>query len=626
MVSETARKTSGPDTSKSGARTGVLAIIPALNEEEFIEICIRSLLTQETGLTNLLLVVADGGSTDKTCDIVQKMMQEFPQLRLMNNPNRLQSAGMNLAVETYGTASTRYIVRCDAHSVYPEYFIHDVVDSLDSTGAASVVVPMDARGDTCFEKANAWIVDTPLGSGGAPHRGGTESKYVEHGHHAGYDIDVYRRIGGYDANFSHNEDAEYDARVAKAGGQIYLNGDIRIIYIPRGNVFSLARQYFNYGKGRARTVTKHSMTLRLRQTIPMLVLLACIIGIVGGFFFSPLFLLPLGYAAILALASLWMTVKHRSGCGLFAGLAAGIMHMSWACGYIVQSARHLLVPENKYLVQIPLRTASEKPSDPASATLDIPTAANDDDINVLAGKASAPENTCIYAIGDIHGRLDLLQKLLEKIDADAAELDDGIKPVIVFLGDYIDRGFASKGVVDLILSDRLDAYECVYLAGNHEETLVNFMTDATKGQEWALYGGVETMFSYGVAVPQSAGMGAPVDWMPIWQAFRDAVPVEHLEFYRGLRDSVVLGDYVFVHAGLRPSVKLEQQSRRDMLWIRDEFLHSPVRFEKLVVHGHTPADDVHADNRRIGVDTGAYISGRLTAVRLISDEVSFLQT
>ena len=429
MVSESAHKKDKTGNAQSGARTGVLAIIPALNEEEFIEICIRSLLTQETGLTNLLLVVADGGSTDKTCDIVRKLMPEFPELRLMNNPDRLQSSAMNLAVETYGTARTRYIVRCDAHSVYPEYFIHDVVDSLATTGAASVVVPMDARGDTCFEKANAWIVDTPLGSGGAPHRGGTESKYVDHGHHAGFDIDIFRRIGGYDVNFSHNEDAEYDARVGKIGGLIYLNSNVRIIYIPRGNVVSLARQYFNYGKGRARTVAKHSMNMRLRQTVPMLVLFACLIGLIGGIFYKPLFLLPLGYAGLLVGASLLMIAKHKSACAIFSGLAAGVMHMSWACGFLIQSARHLTAPENKYLVQIPLRPAAELPSNPANAVPDTPEAANDDAINLLAGKAHAPDNTCIYAIGDIHGRLDLLERLLDKIDADAAELADEIKPV-----------------------------------------------------------------------------------------------------------------------------------------------------------------------------------------------------
>jgi succinoglycan biosynthesis protein ExoA len=231
-------------------------------------------------------------------------------------------------------SGTRYLVRCDAHSIYPEGFILSVAEALRQTGAASVVIPMDAVGDTCFERANAWTVDTPLGSGGSVHRGGKTSGFVDHGHHAGFNIDIYRQIGGYDETFSHNEDAEYDARLAQAGGKIFLDAYIRIRYIPRGSVGRLAKQYFNYGKGRARNVRKHGQALKVRQAVPVFALLASTVGVAAAPFFWPALLLPVGYLAVLATASVGIAIWKRSPCGLLAGLISGTMHMSWAAGFL----------------------------------------------------------------------------------------------------------------------------------------------------------------------------------------------------------------------------------------------------------------------------------------------------
>ena len=150
----------------------VLAVIPTLDEERHIEACIRSLMDGDPRLRQVPLTVADGGSKDKTVAIVERMKFEFPNLRVLHNPKKLQSAALNLAAEVHASEETRFLIRCDAHSVYPPNFIIDVADALETTKAASVVVPMDALGETCFEKANAWIVDTPMGSGGSAHRGG----------------------------------------------------------------------------------------------------------------------------------------------------------------------------------------------------------------------------------------------------------------------------------------------------------------------------------------------------------------------------------------------------------------------------------------------------------------------
>lgn len=314
----------------------ILAVIPALNEARHIEECIRSLMAGSPVMRLVPLTVADGGSTDGTQAIVERLKGEFPNLRLLDNPKRLQSAALNLAAEAHSGERTRYLVRCDAHSIYPENFILLVAAALQRTGAASVAVPMDAVGETCFEKGNAWVVDTLLGSGGSAHRGGRRSAYVDHGHHAGFDIEWFRRIGGYDETFSHNEDAEYDVRLGKAGGKVWLDAGIRIQYVPRGSVSSLARQYYNYGKGRARNFAKHGSRLKLRQAVPVIALLGSALGLLAAPFFLPALILPAGYLSLLAGASAAVAVKRKSLCGLFAGIAAGTMHLCWAAGYLKQ--------------------------------------------------------------------------------------------------------------------------------------------------------------------------------------------------------------------------------------------------------------------------------------------------
>lgn len=332
------------DTSKKMTKSNVasvspqsvLAIIPTLNEARHIETCIRSLMTGNSALKNVRLVVADGGSTDSTVKIVKSLKTEFPNLDVINNPLRLQSAAINRAVAECADKQTRWIVRCDAHSIYPDGFILDVAEALKRTEAESLVIPMDAVGESCFEKANAWVVDTPLGSGGSAHRGGTTSGYVDHGHHAGFEIEAFRAIGGYDETFSHNEDAEYDARLAKNGGKIFLDADIRIKYVPRGSVSKLAKQYFNYGKGRARNAAKHNTPLKIRQSLPVIALILNVLGVIASVIFWPALILPLGYVCVLLLASFLVTLKHKSLCGLWAGVAVGTMHMSWAAGFLKQ--------------------------------------------------------------------------------------------------------------------------------------------------------------------------------------------------------------------------------------------------------------------------------------------------
>ncbi|NQY39117.1 MAG: glycosyltransferase family 2 protein [Henriciella sp.] len=320
------------------ASRDVLVVLPTLNEEGYIEACLRSLLGGAAD--RYTAVVCDGGSSDRTREIVGDLSTEFPQLSLLKNPKKLQSAAVNLAVSQVTSPDTKYIIRCDAHSIYPENFLDDIVSSLETTGAASVVTAMDSVGTTCFEKANAWAVDSLLGSGGAAHRGGSKSGYVDHGHHAGFDLGWFRKVGGYDESFSHNEDAEYDHRLSLAGGSIYLDADTRIEYTPRGDIQSLARQYFNYGKGRARTILKHAVRPKIRQLVPV----AAVLGILFGVALLPLSpwfaLLPVSYLVVAVTVSLTFALSKMSLCGLWTGFALATMHLSWGSGFLSQVLKH----------------------------------------------------------------------------------------------------------------------------------------------------------------------------------------------------------------------------------------------------------------------------------------------
>lgn len=242
----------------------------------------------------------------------------------------------------------------------------------------------------------------------------------------------------------------------------------------------------------------------------------------------------------------------------------------------------------------------------------------------LPPSAKAPEGRRIYAIGDIHGRADLLDKLVNDIARDAAEGAYRDRPILVFLGDYVDRGFQSKDVIDLLLSERLSPFETYFLKGNHEAALLQFLDEPSFGPRWCEFGGAETLVSYGVRPPRMRT--ATDEWAAASKALHQALPPQHLDFLRRLKLSVRLGDYLFAHAGVRPGVDLALQSEQDLLWIREDFLNDTRRLGAVVVHGHTPVAQPHRDFRRIGIDTGAYLSGRLTAARFEHDTVTFLST
>ncbi|MGE4218219.1 MAG: metallophosphoesterase family protein [Alphaproteobacteria bacterium] len=225
-------------------------------------------------------------------------------------------------------------------------------------------------------------------------------------------------------------------------------------------------------------------------------------------------------------------------------------------------------------------------------------------------------------MGDVHGECRLLEALLEEIGRDAAGLGATPRRTVVFLGDYVDRGPDSRGVVDLLLQRPLNGAEHRFLLGNHEQAMLDFLRDPEAGAGWLAYGGIMTADSYGVraALPASPASRA---------AFRDALaaamPPAHLAFLEALEPSATYGDYAFAHAGVRPGLSLDDQHPDDLLWIREPFLNWTGSFGKRIVHGHTirPAPEVLPN--RIGIDTGAYATGVLTAVALSGSQVRILQ-
>jgi len=237
-----------------------------------------------------------------------------------------------------------------------------------------------------------------------------------------------------------------------------------------------------------------------------------------------------------------------------------------------------------------------------------------------------PDGDLVYAVGDIHGRVDLLNRLLELIKADMASRTFE-RASIIFLGDYIDRGFHSREVIDRLIelqaSARNPGTNVLCLAGNHEDMMLKFLEDPAEGQRWLGVGGLATLASYGVSLEEESDFDA---LLTASRALEAALPPEHVSFLKSLEDHFLLGDVLFVHAGLRPDVPFKAQSRRDKLGIRGEFTRSDFDFGLKIVHGHTGVRSALVGPQRVAVDTGAFATGILTAAVLHGTSVELLCT
>jgi serine/threonine protein phosphatase 1 len=227
-----------------------------------------------------------------------------------------------------------------------------------------------------------------------------------------------------------------------------------------------------------------------------------------------------------------------------------------------------------------------------------------------------PDGTRIYAIGDVHGRADLLAQLLAGIDADL-DMNPISQHVVVFLGDYVDRGPDSREVIEIVI-ERSQAHPTICLKGNHEVIFEEFLRNPEIFVPWRQVGGIETLLSYGIKPSFS-----PVhdEKRMLAQSLADALPASHREFLAELKPSFSWGDFFFAHAGVRPGVPLARQKDEDLFWIRHEFLSCDEDFGKIIVHGHTPVREVEFHRNRINIDTGAYLTGRLTCLRIERDVV-----
>ncbi|PCI57310.1 MAG: succinoglycan biosynthesis protein exoa [Alphaproteobacteria bacterium] len=309
----------------------IIAVIPCLNEEAYLEPLVKKLASDCNDLP-IHIVIADGGSTDRTPHIAKELSQAYENVSYLHNPRKIQSVAINLAVETYGQEAT-YLIRLDAHAEYPDNFCQTLINEQQEMKADSVVVSMNTIGKSPFQEAVAAAQNSKMGNGGASHRlKETNGKWVDHGHHALMLIKSFRGIGGYDEKFSHNEDAELDFRLTKEGLKIWLTGKVDLTYFPRATASSLFRQYRNFGSGRAKMILKHNIRPKVRQMLPAAVAPAAVLAV-----FSPIFaaaFIPLGAWAFLCLAygALLGFKSHKISIAA-SGIAAMIMHMAWSIGF-----------------------------------------------------------------------------------------------------------------------------------------------------------------------------------------------------------------------------------------------------------------------------------------------------
>jgi succinoglycan biosynthesis protein ExoA len=327
-------KTDDPPTvslSESPAGADVLIVIPSLNEEARIESVIAA-LQADCGCREALVVVSDGGSSDETVAIVERIGNTDPRVRALTTLKRLStSASVNRAVECFGHGRA-WLVRLDAHAGYPKDYASRLVAKAIETGASSVVTPMFTLGETCFQHAAAAAQNSFLGTGGSAHRLLNRGGWVEHGHHALFNLEQFRELGGYDDKLEFNEDAEFDRRLIKRGGRIWLADDLVITYFPRDNTISLFRQYVKHGRGRAHTFVRHGGRKRLRHFILPSIAPIMILGFLCPFYW------PLAVPASVWLFAclsygLVLGIRQKDICAAGSGYASIVMQLAWSIGH-----------------------------------------------------------------------------------------------------------------------------------------------------------------------------------------------------------------------------------------------------------------------------------------------------
>lgn len=318
----------------------VRVVIPTLNEAKHIGRVLSEIL-EAAAPFDADVVVADGGSTDATVQIVTAIQAREPRVSLLRNSARRQAAGVNLAARS-APADCHTLVRVDAHCRYPRDFLRQLLTEFDtavSYGGVAAGVCMRSVGIGPWQRAAAKAQNHPLGNGRSPHRSGRGGRFVTHAHNAAFLRTAFDAVGGYDETLSHNEDADLDARLQGSGGRIYLSS-VEIEYFPRSRPADLWRQYWNFGSGRATSCLKGTTRLRTRQVIPLFALLANAASLAAAPTLPLALVVPVSYMLSLGLVAGIEAMRNRSPSLFLVGPCLAIQHTAWSSGFLRYISSH----------------------------------------------------------------------------------------------------------------------------------------------------------------------------------------------------------------------------------------------------------------------------------------------
>jgi succinoglycan biosynthesis protein ExoA len=330
----------------------VTVAMPCLDEERYIEACLRSVLAQDYPADRLEIVVADGRSTDRTRAVVERVAAADPRVTLVDNPGRVQAAGMN---EVIRRARGDVVVRMDVHCEYAPDYVRKCVEVLERTGADNVGGSQRARAETPFQRAVCAALASPLGVGGASYRTAGKEGFVDTVFLGAFRRRVFEEAGLYDPRAVTNEDAELNQRIHETGGRVYLSREIVVFYAPRDTPAKLVKQYYRYGSGRARTLLKHRKLMSIRPYLPFLMVVAGAV-LAAASLFHPFAALP--FAAYAALAGV-EAIRVGRGLGL-SGIATvwaifPLLHVSHGIGVAAGFAHYVRRPDWQEPARIPAR-------------------------------------------------------------------------------------------------------------------------------------------------------------------------------------------------------------------------------------------------------------------------------
>jgi glycosyltransferase involved in cell wall biosynthesis len=332
--------------------------MPCLNEDAFIETCLRSVQSQTYPRDRTEILVADGGSTDGTRSVLERLAKEDDRIRVLDNPDRVQAAGLNRILKE---ARGQIIVRMDVHCEYATDYVEKCIEVLDRIRADNVGGAARCRGASPFQRAVCAALRSPLGAGGAPHWDARTEGFVQTVPFGAFRREVFDRIGPWDPGALTNEDAELNQRLVDAGGRIYLSPEIVFHYAPRGSLAALARQYYRYGRGRARTLLKHRRFLTIRPALPFLAVLSGI-ALVAALPWTAVPLYVVGTAAALAFGLEAVRVGSSAGPACVARVAAILptLVVSHGIGFGAGLLRYLVAPDWKATDRPAATTAADR--------------------------------------------------------------------------------------------------------------------------------------------------------------------------------------------------------------------------------------------------------------------------